>query len=130
LVDDVVDHQVIQPLATGAGTDYRVIVARTGAGTAPPRTIAVTRRQAPAGTIITNRAGSSTTDVDPAGVPDIARLAETAAAALGLDFGGIDIIEHHGEPVVLEANAWPGLAPEHRGQQLANALIAVAHRAC
>jgi glutathione synthase/RimK-type ligase-like ATP-grasp enzyme len=129
LIDDVVDHQVVQSLATSAGTDYRVIVARTEPGDAPPRTIAITRRHAPAGTIITNRAGSTTEDVDPTTIPEIAYLAEAAAMALGLDFGGIDIIEHEGEPVVLEANAWPGLAPEHRGRQLADALIAVARRA-
>lgn len=124
LVDDQVDHQVVQPLATGAGVDHRVIVAAVDDTW---RTIAITRRAAPAGTLITN-VGGTVTDVDPADAPEIAAVAEAAARVLGLEFAGIDVIDHHGQPVVLEANAWPGLAPEARGTGLADALMAVVDR--
>lgn len=125
LVDDQVDHQVVQPLATGAGVDHRVIVAADADDTW--RTIAITRRAAPAGTLITN-VGGTVTDVDPADAPEISAVAEAAARALGLEFAGIDVIDHLGQPVVLEANAWPGLAPEARGTGLADALMAVVDR--
>lgn len=124
LVDDVVDHQIVQPLATGAGTDHRVIVTRTVAD-APPQIVAITRRVAPAGGFITTADGGSNHDVDPRDVPDIVAVAAAAADALELDFCGVDIIEHRGSWVVLEVNAWPGLAPHQRGSALADALIAV-----
>lgn len=124
LVDDSVDHQIVQPLATGAGTDHRVIVARPLAD-APPQVIAVTRRRAPSGTFITTASGAANDDIDPNDVPEIVALARAAAETLELDFCGIDIIDHHGVPVILEVNAWPGLAPRQRGSSLADALIAV-----
>jgi len=51
-----------------------------------------------------------------------------AARALGLCFAGVDIIEHEGQMVVLEVNAWPGLAPDQRGTSLADALLDAALR--
>lgn len=125
LVAGMVDHHVIQPIASGAGIDYRVVVAhRLDASSI----VAVTRRIAPSGEFVTNRPGSLVEDVhDPEHVvPDVCRVARAATQALGLSFGGVDVIEHDGRPVVLEVNAWPGLAAEHRGRQIADALVDVA----
>lgn len=121
----MVDHHVVQPTASGAGIDYRVVVAESR-GRA--RVVAVTRRVAPSGDFVTNRPGSIVEDVvEPESVvPEICAVALSATAALGLTFGGVDVIEHDGRPVVLEVNAWPGLAAEKRGRQLADALVDVA----
>lgn len=121
----MVDHHVVQPKASGAGIDYRVVVAGFGND---HRIVAVTRRVAPPGDFVTNRPGSIVEDVHEPElvVPDICRVAREATRALGLSFGGVDVIEHHGRPVVLEVNAWPGLAAEKRGRQIADALVDVA----
>jgi len=120
LVAGMVDHHVVQPLATGAGIDYRVVVA-TG------RAVAVTERRAPADDFVTNRPGAVVTDIDDPGreVPDVVEVAVAAAQALGLEFGGVDVIRHEGRAVVLEVNAWPGLAATVRNDQLARSLVAV-----
>lgn len=125
LVAGMVDHHVVQPIASGAGIDYRVVVAERP-GRSP--IVAVTRRIAPRGDFVTNRPGSIVEDVhDPElVVPEICRVAHDATRALGLTFGGVDVIEHEGQAVVLEVNAWPGLAAEKRGRQIADALIDVA----
>jgi glutathione synthase/RimK-type ligase-like ATP-grasp enzyme len=123
LVDGSVDHQVVQARATGAGVDYRVVVAGRS-----PTAVAVTRRTAGVDGLVTNGPDATVVDVtDPertaSGVVDVALA---AARAIGLTFGGIDVIEHHGRPVILEANAWPGLAVDARGDALAEALVATA----
>lgn len=122
LVAGHVDHRVVQPLATGAGVDYRVIVARVGARVLVP---AVTRRHARSDGFVTD---GRVEDVHEPwrDVPEVVEVATAAVRALGLSFGGVDVIEHEGRAVVLEVNAWPGLAAEVRGRQLAEALIAVA----
>lgn len=121
----MVDHHVVQPAATGAGIDYRVVIADSGDR---PNIVAVTRRIAPSGDFVTNRPGSIVEDVhDPESVvPEICAVAVDAVRALGLVFGGVDVIEHDGRPVILEVNAWPGLAAEKRGRQIADALVDVA----
>ena len=121
----MVDHHVVQPAATGAGIDYRVVIADRGNH---PNVVAVTRRIAPSGDFVTNRPGSIVEDVhDPESVvPEICAVAIDAVRALGLAFGGVDVIEHDGRPVILEVNAWPGLAAEKRGRQIADALVGVA----
>ena len=119
LIDKMVDHQVVQPLASSAGIDYRVVVA---AG----QVVSITRRRALGQSFLTNRGEIEHTDIDPDEVPEIAEAGQAAARALGLDFGGIDVIEHVGRAVVLEANAWPGLAPGALGTRLADALAGVA----
>ena len=120
LVAGLVDHHVVQPLATGAGVDYRVVVAGG-------RAVAVTERRAPADDFVTNRPGAVVTDVDDPrrDVPDVVEVAVAAAQALGLEFGGVDVIRHRGRAVVLEVNAWPGLAASIRDDQLARSLLAV-----
>ena len=122
LVAGLIDHHVVQPLATSAGIDYRVIVARVGHRTLVP---AVTRRHASPGGFVTD---GEVEDVhDPSReVPEVVEVATRAARALGLGFGGVDVIEHQGRAVVLEVNAWPGLAAEVRGRQLAEVLVEVA----
>lgn len=121
LQDDVVDHQVVQPVASSAGVDYRVVVA----GALHPRVVAVTRRIAPHNDFITNRTNAIVEDCDHMidQIPDVVDVATRAAQALGLVFGGVDVIIHNGRAVVLEVNAWPGLAVEHRGDALARALV-------
>jgi len=120
LVAGMVDHQVVQPLATTAGVDFRVVVAGACA-------VAVTERRAPAGDFVTNRPGSTVSDVEDPGhtVPEVVSVAVAAARALGLEFGGVDVIRHEGRAVVLEVNAWPGLAAHVRNEQLARSLLAV-----
>lgn len=124
LVDDAVDHRVVQALATGAGRDLRVVVVRRGLGA---EAVAVTRRRAPAGTFVTNVPGSVSSDEPPGSVlhDAAATVAVAAVDALGLDVGGVDLIEHDGDLVVLEVNAWPGLAAEVRGPAIAEALVDV-----
>lgn len=121
LQDGVVDHQVVQPVASSAGVDYRVVVA----GATHPRVVAVTRRIAPQDDFITNRPHATVEDCDDIidRIPDVIDVAIRAAQALGLVFGGVDVIVHNGGAAVLEVNAWPGLAVQHRGDVLARALV-------
>lgn len=97
-----VEHAIVGPVATGAGRDYRVVV--VGGEVA-----ACTERTAPPGTFVTNGTSAA---VRPTSIPDIEQVAVDAAAALGMDFAGVDIIRNGPDqrPVVLEVNAWPGLA--------------------
>lgn len=121
LQDGIVDHQVVQPVASSAGVDYRVVVA----GALHPRIVAVTRRIAPKDDFITNRPHATVEDCDEYidQINDVIDVATRAAQALGLVFGGVDVIMHNGHAVVLEVNAWPGLAVQHRGDALARALV-------
>jgi [lysine-biosynthesis-protein LysW]---L-2-aminoadipate ligase len=123
LVAGMVDHHVVQPLASGAGCDYRVVVASG-------RVVAVTQRQAPAGEFITNRPGATVTDIaDPyRDLPDVVAVATDACEVLQLEFGGVDVIMHHGQATVLEVNAWPGLAAHIRDDQLVISLLDVVTR--
>jgi ribosomal protein S6--L-glutamate ligase len=124
LVDGHADHQVVQPRASGWGVDHRVVVAD---GTV----VAMTRRTAPPGGLVTNAPEARVEDVvDPAGdEPEVAAVALAAAAALDLEFGGIDVIVDAGRAVVLEANAWPGLAAHVRGPAVARVLVGLVRRA-
>jgi glutathione synthase/RimK-type ligase-like ATP-grasp enzyme len=92
--------------------------------------VAATERRAPDGTVVTNANGSTVHDIaEPERThPDVVNVALAAADALGLEFAGVDVIRHHGQAVVLEVNAWPGLAADVRGKQLADALIAAVRR--
>jgi len=121
LQDGIVDHHVVQPVASSAGVDYRVVVA----GAVHPRVVAVTRRIAPPDDFITNRPHATVEDCDDQidQIPDVIDVATRAAQTLGLAFGGVDVIMHNGRAVVLEVNAWPGLAVQHRGDALARALV-------
>lgn len=118
LVDGLVDHQIVQPRADQWGVDHRVVIA-DGA------VVAMTRRHGAPGAITTNTRGSIVVDVDDpwSEAPEVARVAVEACAALGLEFGGIDVIGHEGRAVVLESNAWPGLAAHVRGTEIARALV-------
>ncbi len=122
LIAGMVDHHVVQPLATGAGSDYRVVVADRGHG---HELVALTRRRAPVDDFVTNALGATVEDIDlnSGDASHIAAPALHAARELGLHFAGVDVIEHRGAMVVLEVNAWPGLAPEQRGTALADALL-------
>jgi ribosomal protein S6--L-glutamate ligase len=95
-----IEHHVVQPQATGARRDYRVVVANGKA-------VAGTQRTAGPGRFTTNGTSSSITPYRSA---EIDEIAVAAATAIGLEFTGIDVIEHDGNMVVLEANAWPGLS--------------------
>jgi glutathione synthase/RimK-type ligase-like ATP-grasp enzyme len=122
LVAGMVDHHVVQPLATGAGTDYRAVVVERGQG---DEVVALTRRRAPSNEFVTNAPGATVEDIDVTSLEGrrIADVAVLAVRALGMCFAGVDIIEHEGQMVVLEVNAWPGLAPDQRGTSLADALL-------
>jgi len=121
LVDGLVDHQIVQPRARDWGIDHRVVVAGG-------QVVAMTSRHGASGAITTNTRGSTVVDIaDPwATAPEVAAVAVAACAALDLEFGGIDVIGHDGHAVVLEANAWPGLAAHVRGMQIAEALVGCA----
>jgi glutathione synthase/RimK-type ligase-like ATP-grasp enzyme len=123
LVAGMVDHQLVQPRASGAGCDYRVVVA-------DGEVVAVTCRQAPTGEFITNHPDGTVDDVFPpfADHRQVVEVAVAAAEALELDFAGVDVIHHDGRAVVLEVNAWPGLAAAVRNDQLARSLVEVARR--
>lgn len=121
LNDGAVDHHVVQPVASEAGVDYRIVVA----GAKHPHVVAATRRIAPPNDFITNRAHATVEDCDNQlnEISHVVDVAVRAAQALGLVFGGVDVIIHDGQAVVLEVNAWPGLAVQHRGDALARALV-------
>ncbi len=121
LIDKMVDHQIVQPLASTAGVDYRVVVAED-------QVVSITRRRSLGHSFLTNRGEIEFTDLESSAEPAIAETGRLAAQALDLEFGGIDVIEHDGHAVVLEANAWPGLAPEALGNRLAMALVRTALR--
>ena len=123
LIDGLVDHQIVQPRADQWGIDHRVVVANG-------EVVAMTRRHGAPGAITTNTRGSTVVDVDDpwSEAPEVARVAVEACTALGLEFGGIDVIGHEGRAVVLEANAWPGLAVHVRGPHIARALVRSAMR--
>ena len=123
LVDGEVDHQIVQPRADAWGVDHRVVVA-------DGEVVAMTRRHGTAGSITTNTRGSTVVDVDDpwSEAPEVTRIAIEACRALDLAFGGVDVSEHEGRAVVLEANAWPGLAAHVRGSQIARVLVRTALR--
>ncbi len=123
LVAGMVDHQVIQPRASTAGVDYRVVVA-------DGEVAALTCRRAARGEFITNAPGAEVTDLDAAlgEHRDVVEVAVAAAQALVLPFAGVDVIRHHGRAVVLEVNAWPGLAAALRNDQLVRSLLDVVAR--
>lgn len=123
LVAGMVDHHLVQPLATAAGVDYRVVVA-------DGVVVALTRRQAARDEFITNAPGAEVTDLDPSTSEhrDVVEVAVAAAHALVLPFAGVDVIRHQGRAVVLEVNAWPGLAAAVRDDQLVISLLDVIAR--
>lgn len=91
------------PAATPPGQpawDIRVLVLRG-------QIVGAMRRTAPDGEFRTNFAlGGRVERVEPDS--DVSRLAILAAAAIGLDLAGVDIIAAARGPVVLEVNANPG----------------------
>lgn len=115
--DHRIEHRVVQPRATSFGRDYRVIVA---AG----EVVACAQRTAAPGQFITNGSGAR---VMPYRHTAAENVALAAAHTLGLEFTGIDVIEHRGQMMVLEANAWPGLTVTSRvcGVDLAEVLLEV-----
>lgn len=123
LIAGMVDHHLVQPLASTAGVDYRVVVADGSV-------VALTRRRAAPDQFITNAPGALVTDLDPTMDEhhDVVEVAVAAAHALALPFAGVDVIRHDGRAVVLEVNAWPGMAATVRHDQLVNSLLAVIAR--
>ena len=93
-------HHVLQPLASSWGTDYRIVIGSSNL-------LASTTRKALPGRLITNGQNS----VISAGSPTEAiAVAVNASKVLGLDFCGVDVIEHEGKMFVLEVSCWPGLS--------------------
>jgi hypothetical protein len=77
----------------------------------PPGAIAWTHG---AGYVFSTRLGDPPADLET--------VAIGAVAALGLDFGAVDIIDHGGRAIVLETNTAPGLSPS-TASAYASALI-------
>jgi RimK family alpha-L-glutamate ligase len=96
----VIDHYIINPLADGSGVDLRVFVVGG-------KSVSVTKRTAPEGTFITNGTGAVVEKVEDG---EAGELGEQACEALGLNYGGVDLIKHQGKWHILEVNTWPGLA--------------------
>lgn len=55
----------------------------------------------------------------------VIREAVNAVAALGLDFGAVDVLSRRGEAWVLEVNTAPGLSGETNRRNFANAILSV-----
>jgi ribosomal protein S6--L-glutamate ligase len=101
-----------------SGMDIRVLVVGG-------RAVAAMRRQAPAGEVRSNlHRGGSAEEVGL--TPFLADTATAAAAALGLDVAGVDLLPAEGGPVVAEVNASPGLQglEEATGRDLAAQVVA------
>lgn len=98
----LVEHVVVQPAASGAGTDYRVLVAGG-------EVVAVVERTARPGHFTTSEDNSVRRPIELGQRTDLEDLAKQAALAVGANFCGVDLIEDDGRYVVLEVNASPGL---------------------
>lgn len=104
-LDAAHDAFVVQPYVD-AGEDWRVLVA-------DGQVVCWVRRWAAAGEWRTNHALGGHGDAAP--LPDgFAEVAQAAAAALGLDLAGVDLIMHEGQAAVLEVNATPGWVDPQR----------------
>jgi|DEB19_MinimDraft_3_1074340.scaffolds.fasta_scaffold02017_3 glutathione synthase/RimK-type ligase-like ATP-grasp enzyme len=108
-------HFLLQPMATGAGTDHRVVILNG-------RSIAATTRRARTGSFITNGPNANVEAGAPTGA---ITLAEQAAHALGLRFAGVDVIRNDDGFAVLDVNCWPGISmtEEVTSVDIASALI-------
>lgn len=93
-------HYVVQPLV-GSGVDARVFVIGRDV-------VAMTRRTAPPTDFRTN--GAFGAQLEAWWDADAADVAVRAAAAVGLEYAGVDVIPTDDGPVVLEVNGWPGYA--------------------
>ena len=98
-VSPILEHQIIQPLVSPFGVDYRSVVL-------DGKEIAQTKRTAPAGIIMTNGHESL---IERSELLEVRELAVEATKAIGLKLAGVDIIYFEGKPAVLEVNCWPGI---------------------
>ena len=96
----ILEHQIIQPLVSPFGVDYRSVVL-------DGKEIAQTKRTAPTGVIATNGHEAL---IERSELLDVRELAERATEAIGLKLAGVDIIYFEGSPAILEVNCWPGMA--------------------
>jgi ribosomal protein S6--L-glutamate ligase len=91
---------LLQPfVAEAGGTDRRLFVLER-------RVLGAIERHAPSGDFRSNVAqGGRATGITP--TADEVAIASEAVRALGLDYGGVDVIATRGGPVVLEVNGEP-----------------------
>ena len=94
--DGIVGVELVQPLASGAGVDARVMVV---AGEA----LVTVRRRARRGIV----ANWNNADVEVWHNAEVTKAAEAAVNAVALAYGAVDLVEHNGQWVVLEVNCWP-----------------------
>lgn len=98
LNQDVIIQQFI---VEGAGRDYRVFVVGN-------KVVAAMMRTAPQGEFRSNiHRGGEANIVDLP--PSYIQAAVRAAKILGLQIAGVDLMESHGGPLVIEVNSSPGL---------------------
>lgn len=111
----ILEHQIIQPLVTPYGIDYRSVVLDGDE-------IAQTKRTAPKGTLTTNGHNAL---IERSEDQHIRALAIEASKAIELKLAGVDIIYFEGAPAVLEVNCWPGLFETSRasGVNIAEKII-------
>ncbi len=114
LDEDVIIQQFI---AEGAGRDYRAFVIGN-------KVIAAMLRTAPEGEFRANihRGGEGSLVKLP---PAFERAAIRAARVLGLDIAGVDLMESHSGPMVIEVNSSPGFEGIEKatGLNIAGAII-------
>jgi ribosomal protein S6--L-glutamate ligase len=106
----------LQAYVPHPGEDLRVFVVGG-------RARAAIARHAPEGEWRTNVAGGGRAEPAPLG-PELASVAEAAAAALGLDYAGVDVVDGPLGPAVIEVNgnpSWQGIL-EATGLDMAEAI--------
>jgi glutathione synthase/RimK-type ligase-like ATP-grasp enzyme len=94
--EGLVGSDLVQPQATSAGADLRVLVLADDP-------VASVRRVAHEGVV----ANWSHAEVTPWRDDVATALAVAAVAALGLAYGGVDLVWHEEQWFVLEVNCWP-----------------------
>lgn len=95
----ILEHNLIQPLVSPFGIDFRSVVLNGVQ-------IAQTRRVAPDGRIATNGKESHVT---PSNIIEVEELGLKATKSLNLEFAAVDIIVHENHYAVLEVNYSPGI---------------------
>lgn len=94
--DGLVGVELVQPRATGAGVDVRVLVVSG-------KPLVCVKRRARHGIV----AGWKDSEVEAYASEDAEAIATAAVERLGLAYGAVDLVEHEGELLVLEVNCWP-----------------------
>jgi glutathione synthase/RimK-type ligase-like ATP-grasp enzyme len=116
--DGMIGAELVQSRASEAGCDVRVVVMNGQ--------VRAMVQRVPGEGFVANWGSVTATPLDN---PDAAREASAAVAALGLWYGGVDLVEHEGQWVVLDVNCWPRdlrVMGEYGGCDLVEELVQLA----